>query len=138
MINKIGKILLYLFVFYLPINLSFGETVLETELKEEVKKRGIEIGIEIIQNKETKLQDLYIIPYGDRNYSTGSFIYAVSEGVATITSKSFAYRLYTGMVIIDVNEELWAISSENCREIFKLKTVDEQNTLLQKSLKRLR
>jgi hypothetical protein len=42
------------------------------------------------------------------------------------------------MVLIDINNELWAISAENCRKIFKLETAEEQTWVFQQSLKRLR
>jgi hypothetical protein len=125
-------------------NLSFSpvsaeETNFIQELRKEVvNNSGFSINARIVQNKESKLQDLYILPAGEKTYPTGSFIHAVAQGVSDVTSSSFAYRLYTGMVIIDINGELWAISSENCRKIFRQDTVEGQNEMMQKSLKRLR
>ncbi|MBA7627584.1 hypothetical protein ES703_35048 [subsurface metagenome] len=123
---------------FIPL-LSADEPILLKELKKEVENNsGFFIYIEIITNPESKLQDLYITPEIGRTYSSGSFIYAVAQAVSNITSHSLTYRFYTGITMIDVNGELWAISAENCRKIFKLGTVEEQNAMLQKSLKRLR
>ena len=118
---------------------SAEETHFIQELRKEVTNNsGFNINARIVQNKESKLQDLFIQPAGEKTYPTGAFIYAVAQGVSDVTSSSFAYRLYTGMVIIDINGELWAISSENCRKIFKQDTTEDQNEMMQKSLKRLR
>jgi hypothetical protein len=119
--------------------LSNDEPLLVRELKNVVKNlSGFEIDVRIAHNKETKRKDLYVTPSGEGNYSIGTFLYSVAKGVDAITSRSITYRLYTGMVMIDIKEELWAISAENCRKTFKQKTVEEQNVMLQNSLKRLR
>ena len=115
-----------------------GGSLLVEELKALVAEYGFSIEVAVINNKKTKLQDLFITPESGENYPQQSFFYAVARGVSEITSKSMAYRIYTGMVLIDINDQLWAISAENCRKVFELQLLDEQNSLLKKSLKRLR
>ena len=123
--------------FCLPC-ISAAESLIVSELKEAVKEHGFDINATIVHNKETKLQDLSITPIENHSYSSGSFIYAITNGVSKVTSRSFAYKLFIGMVIIDINDELWAISAENCRKVFGYDTVAKQNEMLRKSLKRLR
>jgi len=124
---------------FMPQEISADETLLSQELKKSIKEsHGYLIEVRVIPNKETKLQDLYITPEKGKDYPAGAFIHAVAQAVSKVTSKSFAYRLYTGMVIIEIGKDLWAISAENCRETFKLSTVEEQNAFFQKSLKRLK
>jgi len=118
--------------------LSANDSIIGSEIRDAVKKYGFDITVDIVYNKKTGLQDLAIEPAEGHSYSSGSFVYAVSQCVAKITSKSFTYRLYFNMVIIDINDELWAISAENCRKTFELGTIEEQNEMLRKSLKRLR
>jgi len=123
----------------LSFNISKAdESLIAKDLKEALISYDFDISIEVFNNKQTELQDLLIKPSRENNYSTGSFIYGVVNGVADITSKSFAYRLYIGMVMIDIHGELWSISAKNCREMDKLGTVEKQNNFLQRNLKRLR
>lgn len=115
------------------------ELLLARELKKRISTNyNMLISVNIVTNQESKLQDLIITPGSDQHYATGSFIYAVVEAVSGITTKTLTYKIYTGMVIIDINGELHAISAENCRKVFKSDTVEEQNEILRKNLKKLR
>ncbi len=115
------------------------ETLLARELKKGISTNyNMLISVNIVTNQESKLQDLIITPGSDQHYATGSFIYAVVEAVSGITTKTLTYKIYTGMVIIDINGELHAISAENCRKVFEADTVEEQNEILWKNLKKLR
>ncbi len=115
------------------------ELLLARELKKGISTNyNMLISVNIVINQESKLQDLIITPEGDQGYSTGSFIYAVVHAVSVVTTKTLAYKFYTGMVIIDINGELYAISAENCRKVFEADTVEEQNEILWKNLKKLR
>ncbi len=145
--KQLLKPTLILLVLMLSISPAPGvladDTVEEPLLARELKKGistnyNMAISVNIVINQESKLQDLIITPKGDRAYSTGSFIYAVVHAVSVATKKTLAYKIYTGMVIIDINGELYAISAENCRKVFKSDTVEEQNEVLRKNLKKLR
>jgi len=131
---------IFIFVAYLLAfpPLSAGDSIIESELKESVGKLDVQITVRMVPNAETKKHDIYISPAAGQSYSSGTFIYTVARGVSDVVSKSFTYQLYLGMVLIDINNELWAISAENCRKIFKLETAEEQTRVLQQSLKRLR
>jgi hypothetical protein len=48
------------------------------------------------------------------------------------------YQTFIDMVLIEINGELWAISSENCRKAYGSTTEKEQLKLLLRSLQRLR
>jgi len=113
------------------------EPIIVQDIREKVKKYGCDIKVEIVHNRESDREDLFITPNGT-GYSSGAFIFAVAHGVSDATSISITYQLYFGMVLVEINDELWAISAENCRKIFSLKTAEEQNEMFRKSLKRLR
>jgi len=135
----INLLICILFLVFPTTNLTADKPLLAVEIKKSIKEsHGYLIDVRVIPNKETKLQDLYIAPEKGENYPHNVFIHAVARAVSNITSQSFAYKLYTGMIIIEIGDELWAISAENCREAFNRETVEEQNSFLQKSFKRLR
>lgn len=134
-------------ILLLSISLSPGvraddtgeEPLLARELKKGISTNyNMAISVNIVTNQESKLQDMIITSEGDQSYSTGSFIYAVVHAVSVATKKTLAYKIYTGMVIIDINGELYAISAENCRKVFEADTAEEQNEILRKNLKKLR
>ena len=133
--------LLFLLLLFLPI-LSVAEDeepLVARELKQEVQSsEGLSIQVQVYMNDETHRQDLYITPTEGGSVSTSGFVYAAARGVSAITERSITYRLYTGMVLIDVNRELWAISAKSIRETFALGTLEEQSTELWKRLVRLR
>ena len=115
------------------------EPLIARELKREVQGNSdFSFQVQVFLNEYTNLQDLYVMPSGESGYSTSAFVYAVAKGIAVITEQSITYRLYTGIVLIDVNGELWAISAKSLREVFQIGTVEEQNALLWKKLIRLR
>jgi len=129
----------FLVVGILSLNISKAdETLIEKDLKEALALYDFEISVDIFNNKQSGLQDLLIKPAGKNKYSTGSFIYGVVNAISDITLKSFAYRLYIGVAMMEINDQLWAISAENCRKALKFGTVEEQNNFLQKNLKRLK
>ena len=145
--KQLMKQTLILLVLMLSISLAPGvraddtgeEPLLARELKKGIgDSHNMLISVNIVTNQESKLQDLIITPGRDQHYATGSFIYAVVEAVSGITTKILTYKIYTGMVIIDINGELYAINAENCRKVFEADTVEEQNELLRKNLKKLR
>jgi hypothetical protein len=115
------------------------EPIIVRELKYEVKKNSnFLINVQVLINKESRLQDLYITSIEDKEYSVDAFLYSVTQAVASITQISVTYRIYTGQVLIDIKGELWAISAENCRKVFELGTIEEQNRMLQKKIIKLR
>lgn len=136
-------LILFCFLFFVLIHpaLIFPETkpILARDLEEKAKELyNIEVDVTVFPNSKTKLQDLYIRPKAGEKYSSGEFIFSIAHIVADVTKTSFTYKLYTGMVIIEINDELWAISAKKCREIFKEETVEKQTNLLQENIKWLR
>ncbi len=120
------------------VPVSFAqEPVIVQDIRNRVKQYGYSIKVEIVHNKKTDREDLLISP-AESGYSSGAFIFAVAHGVSDATSISITYQLFFGMVLVEINDELWAISASNCRKIFSLRTAEEQNELFRKSLKRLR
>lgn len=134
----ISSILIFVAFLLAPFPLPAGDSIIETEIKEAVKKHDVQINVKIAPNAETKKHDIYISPASGYTYSGDTFIYSVTWGISEVVSESFTYQLYLGMVLIDINNELWAISAENCRKIFKLESVEEQTRMLQQNLKKLR
>jgi hypothetical protein len=137
-----GAFALLILILLFPSFLSFAEDevpLVARELKQEVQNsEGLSIQVQVYMNDETHRQDLYITPSEGGSVSTRGFVYAAARGVSAITERSVTYRLYTGMVLIDVNRELWAISAKSIREAFTLGTLEEQSTKLWKRLVRLR
>jgi len=113
------------------------EPIIVQDIRNKVKQYGFDIKVEIVHNRESDREDLLISPEGT-GYSNGAFIFAVAHGVSDATSISIIYQLYFGMVLVEINDELWAISAANCRKIFSQKTAEDQNEMFRKSLKRLR
>jgi len=138
---KFKIMLLFIASYFLFWVTAFPETkpIIARDLEKKARELyNLEIDVMVIPNSETKLQDLYIRPKPGKEYSSGDFIFSIANTVAEVTKSSFTYKIYTGMVIIEINDELWVISAEKCREIFKEKTIEKQSRLLQESIKWLR
>jgi hypothetical protein len=94
--------------------------------------------VDVVNNRYTGMQDLFIEPARGSTYGSEDFLHAVCAAVAQVTAHSPAYQTYLDMVMIEVNGELWAISTENCRRAFRMSTEPAQKVLLGRSLQRLR
>jgi hypothetical protein len=114
-----------------------AEPVIVQDIRKKVEHYGYEIAVEIVNNRETGREDLFVTPKKG-GYSSGAFIFAVAHGISDATSISLTYQVFFDMVLIQINDELWAISAANCRRIFSLQSAEEQNKMFRKSLKRLR
>lgn len=121
-----------------PAPQQTGESFLVKELKNAVEDYGYKIQLLVWPNQKTNKNDIYITPEKGYDYASDKFIFDACQGIAEVTSESVAYRLYVGIVLIEVTHELWAIGSENCRKAFRMDTGEEQKALLQKYLKLLR
>ncbi len=116
-----------------------AESILVSDLKKEVNKtHDFQFKVFVLTNPESKLQDIYIIPDGEQDYDTGTFINAIISAVNYLTTEIIAYRIYIGIILIDINGELFAISAENCREVSDSESENEQKVKLNIYLKKLR
>ncbi len=115
------------------------ESNLSIELKKEVNKtHDFQLKIYVLTNPESKLQDIYIMPDGEQDCNTETFINAIISAVNHLTLEIIAYRIYIGIVLIDINGELFAISAENCREVSDSASGEEKKAKLNIYLKKLR
>jgi hypothetical protein len=115
------------------------DTNLAAELKKEVEKsHGFKLKVYVVTNPESKLQDIYILPESGQDIETETFIYAILNAVNYLTTEIIAYRIYIGVVLIDINGELFAISAKNAREVISSKPEEERSTKLNTYLKKLR
>jgi hypothetical protein len=115
------------------------DTALVAELKKKVEEsHGYKLQVYVVTNPESKLQDLYIMPESGKNYETKTFVYAILGAVNRLTTEIIAYRIYIGVVLIDINGELFAISAKNAREVMSLEAGDERDAKLNIYLKKLR
>ena len=115
------------------------ESTLAAELKKEVNKTNdFQIKVFVLTNPKSKLQDIYIMPDGEQDYDTETFINSIINAINYLTTDIIAYRIYIGIVLIDINGELFAISAENCREVYGSESEEERNVKLNIYLKKLR
>ena len=115
------------------------ESILASELKKEVNKtHDFQLKVFVLTNPESKLQDIYIMPDGEQDYDTETFINAIISAVNNLTSEIIAYRIYIGIILIDINGELFAISAKNCRDVSDSESEEEQKVKLNIYLKKLR
>ena len=115
------------------------EPPLATELKKEVNKTNdFQLKVFVLTNPESKLQDIYIMTDGEQDYDTEPFVNAIINAINYLTTDIIAYRIYIGIVLIDINGELFAISAENCREVSGSESEEERNAKLNLYLKKLR
>ncbi|MCK5568776.1 MAG: hypothetical protein KAJ15_03605, partial [Spirochaetes bacterium] len=107
------------------------ESILAVELKKEVNKtHDFQLKVFVLTNPESKLQDIYIMSDREQDYDTETFINAIISAVNHLTTEIIAYRIYIGIVLIDINGELFAISAKNCREVSDSESGEEQKAKL--------
>jgi hypothetical protein len=121
-----------------PSRSSAQELLIVTELREISEDFGYLIDATVVNNRYTGMQDLHIAPAEGHSYETEIFIHIVSATVATVTEQSPTYQTYIDMVLMDINGELWAISTESCRKAFSKTTEAGQNAMLRSRLQQLR
>jgi hypothetical protein len=114
------------------------EPAVTSEIRGIAEDFGFLITVDVVNNRYTGMQDLFIEPARGSTYGSEDFLHAVCAAVAQVTAHSPAYQTYLDMVMIEVNGELWAISTENCRRAFRMSTEPAQKVLLGRSLQRLR
>jgi hypothetical protein len=114
------------------------ELLIVTELKEITEDFGIQVTVTVINNRYTGKQDLSIKPTEGMVYETDTFIRTVCAAVAAVTAQSPVYETYIDMVMLEINGELWAISTESCRKAFGMATEVGQNAMLKSRLQQLR
>lgn len=114
------------------------ELLIVTELKEITEDFGSLIDVTVVNNRYTGKQDLAIKSTEGMVYETDIFIRTVCAAVATVTAQSPVYETYIDMVMLDINGELWAISTKSCRKAFGMATEVGQNAMLKSRLHQLR
>lgn len=114
------------------------ELLIVTELKEITEDFGFLIDVTVVNNRYTGKQDLAIKSTEGMVYETDIFIRTVCAAVATVTAQSPVYETYIDMVMLDINGELWAISTKSCRKAFGMATEVGQNAMLKSRLQQLR
>ncbi len=114
------------------------ELLIVTELKEITEDFGFLIDVTVVNNRYTGKQDLAIKPTEGMVYETDIFIRTVCAAVATVTAQSPVYETYIDMVMLDINGELWTISTKSCRKAFGMATEVGQNAMLKSRLQQLR
>ena len=94
----------------LPITVIMAEedtsedSTLTADLKKEVdKSHGFQLKVYVVTNPDSKLQDIYIMPESGQDIETETFIYAILNAMNYLTTKIIAYRIYIGVVLIDIN-----------------------------------
>ena len=102
------------------------------------KETGQNVDVSVIPNQETKKGDVYIKIKSSPTPSKDKNIFITVLAMGKLMEQSISYQIYLGVVMIDIDNSLYAISAENCRKIFLAKNQQEQNSLLQKNLKRLK
>jgi hypothetical protein len=106
-------------------------------LKETTETFGYMIDVQVIYNRYTGMQDLFVTPAREQSYDTESFISNVCAAAAGVTAQNLDYQTYD-VLMINVNEELWAISIKSCRQAFSMATEAEQHAMLKGRLQQLK
>jgi hypothetical protein len=135
---KLLVTLLCTFTLLHPSRSSAQEPLIVTELKEITEDFGFLIAVNVINNRYTGKQDLAIKPTEGMVYETDIFLRTVCAAVATVTAQSPVYETYIDMVMLDINGEVWAISTGSCRKAFGMATVAGQTAMLKSRLQQLR
>jgi hypothetical protein len=130
--------LLCIFTLLYPSRSSAQELLIVIKLKEITEDFGVLVTVNVINNRYTGKQDLAIKPTEDTVYETDVFLHTVCAAVATVTAQSPVYETYIDMVMLNINDELWAISTESCRKAFGMATEVGQNAMLKSRLQQLR
>jgi hypothetical protein len=131
--------LAFLLLFLFPVlSIQAQEPSITAEIRERADDFGYLISVGIVNNRYTGMQDLTIVPAQGKTYDTGDFIHAVCAAVAQVTAQSPAYQTRIDVVMMDVNGELWAVSTESCRRAFRMGSEPAQKLFLRRSLQRLR
>ena len=114
------------------------EPPIASEIRQIAEDFGYDITVSVVNNRYTGMQDLFVTPAQAKTYESAVFIHGVCAAVAQVTAASPSYQTFVDMVMIEVNGELWAVSTANCRKAFRMNTVAAQKVQLGRSLQRLR
>ena len=114
------------------------EAGIATELKEVSEDFGYVVDVRVVNNRYTGMQDLFVTSSEGHSYETDVFLRTVCAATATVTSQSPTYETFIDMLMIGINDELWAISTASCRKAFGLTTQAKQNALLRSRLQQLK
>ena len=107
------------------------------ELKKTTETFGYMIDVQVIYNRYTGMQDLFITPAKGQSYDTEAFMRNVCAAAASVTARNPAYQTYD-VLVMNVNEELWAISTKSCRLAYSMATEAEQHDMLKGRLQQLK
>jgi hypothetical protein len=106
-------------------------------LKETTETFGYIIDVQVIYNRYTGMQDLFVTPVKEQSYDTEAFIRNVCAAAASVTAQNPDYQTYD-VLMMNVNKELWAISTKTCRQAFSMATEAEQHAMLKGRLQQLK
>jgi hypothetical protein len=114
------------------------EARIVTELKKLSEDSGYRVDAQLINNRYTGMGDLLVSPAEGGSYETQAFLRSICAAAASVTSQNPDYQSYVDMLMVNVNGELWAISTASCRKAFSFTTEEKQNALLQILLQQLK
>lgn len=130
--------ILFIYPMTTPTQIRAQELSLVTEIQEVSEDFGYMIDITVVNNRYTGMQDLHVTPSEGHTYETEGFLRTICAAVATITSQSPTYQTFIDMMMLSINDELWAISTESCRKTFSMTTEAMQNAMLGSRLQQLK
>jgi hypothetical protein len=114
------------------------ELQITSEVAEIAEDFGYPMSVTVVNNRYSGFQDLVIKPAAGSTYETESFMHAACAAVAQVTAQSPTYQTHIDMIVIDIEGELWAVSSETSRKAFSMTTEAEQKVFLKRRLQRIR
>lgn len=145
--NPVPRLAVFIFIccftlqYLLPTNIKAQpiseEPQIVLELKETTETFGYMIAVQVIYNRYTGMQDLFVTPVNEQSYDTEAFIRNVCAAAASVTAQNPDYQTYD-VLMMNVNEELWAISTKTCRLAFGMATEAEQHAMLKGRLQQLK
>ena len=142
--KKKGYLLLFivsyiLFIVIIFVHLGLSEETPFKDIENYIEKEsGNRVSVYIAPNNKTKKGDLYIKVISAKSTSKDKTITSIVYAIGKLTEESIAYRIYFDTIMIEIKDKLYAIGSDSCRAVFKAKSSDEQNKIIQNNLKTLK
>jgi len=145
--NPVPRLAVFIFIccftlhYLFPTN-SMAQPISEkpqivVKLKETTETFGYMIDVQVIYNRYTGMQDLFVTPVSEQSYDTDAFIRNVCAAAASVTTQNPDYQTFD-VLMLNINEELWAISIKTCRQAFGMATEAEQHDMLKGRLQQLK
>ncbi len=119
--------------------LAFSEYDISMEIRNYIfNETGQNTEVTIIPNNKTKKGDVYIKVINPRFPSKDKNIRMILLSIGKLLEQSISYQIYLGIIMVDINNNLYAISSENCRKAYIAKTTEEGYSIIERNLKKLK